>query len=266
MPAGAGYSGTAANEAAGATSRLAGLFAALVLMLAMITVLPYIALTPDPVLAAIVIRALGRALSLAPLRRYFAWRRDRVLSICAVLCVLLLGVLDGLLVAIAISLMLLLREMSVATIQVLGRMGSGHDFVELQRNPQAQAIPRLLILRPAEPLFFANAERILSAAQRLIRQQEPAIDGVILSLEETPDLDGTSLEALQDFIASVSGGAKGLLFARLKADAQSALLALPEPVLAQVILSDLSVDEAVRQLTSRASGHQADERPRLPSA
>jgi hypothetical protein len=64
-----------------------------------LTVLPYIALTPEPILAAIVIHALARGLSLQPLGRYFIWRRDRVLVMCAVGAVLVLGVLDGLLVS-----------------------------------------------------------------------------------------------------------------------------------------------------------------------
>ena len=109
MPAGAGYSATSANEAAGATSRLAGGVAAMVVLLILLTVLPYIALTPEPILAAIVIHALGRGLSLQPLGRYFIWRRDRVLVICAVGAVLVLGVLDGLLVSVAISVLLMLK-------------------------------------------------------------------------------------------------------------------------------------------------------------
>ena len=57
--------------------------AALVVLLIVLTVLPYLALTPEPILAAIVIHALWRGLSLQPLGRYFIWRRDRLLVICA---------------------------------------------------------------------------------------------------------------------------------------------------------------------------------------
>ncbi|MGY2167083.1 SulP family inorganic anion transporter [Pseudomonas gingeri] len=248
MPAGAGYSATSANEAAGATSRCAGVVAALVVLLIVSTLLPLIALTPEPVLAAIVIHALTRAVSLEPLQRYFAWRRDRFLAICAVGAVLLLGVLDGLLAAVAISLLLMLRQMSSAAVQVLGHLADGHDFVDCQLHPQAREVPGLLILRPGEPLFFANAERILGSVQRLARQQGPGVKAVILSLEESPDLDGTSLEALQDFIRRFRAGDQDLLFARLKHEAHQALLALPQEVLSRVTLSELSV-YAVVQLT-----------------
>lgn len=247
MPAGAGYSATSANEAAGATSRLAGGIAALVVLLIVLTVLPYIALTPEPILAAIVIHALSHGLSLQPLGRYFIWRRDRLLVICAVGAVLMLGVLDGLLVAVAISVLLMLKQMSAADIQILGRIDAGHDFVDVQRHPAAKTEPGVLIVRPGEALFFANVERILGGALRLIRHSKAPIHTVILSLEESPDLDGTSIEALQEFFVRVDMEGKRLILARLKDSAETALAALPEVKACKVMLSGLSVDGAVQQ-------------------
>lgn len=246
MPAGAGYSATSANEAAGATSRLAGGVAALVVLIIVLTVLPYIALTPEPILAAIVINALGRGLSLQPLGRYFVWRRDRLLVICAVAAVLVLGVLDGLLVSVAISVLLMLKQLSAADIQVLGRIDGGHDFVDVQRHPLASAVPGVLIVRPGEALFFANVERVLGSTLHLIRHPAAPIQTVILSLEESPDLDGTSIEAMQEFFLRVHGEGKRLVLARLKHEAQAALAALPEVDSTGVILSGLSVDGAVQ--------------------
>lgn len=247
MPAGAGYSATSANEAAGAGSRLAGGVAALVVLAIVLSVLPYIALTPEPVLAAIVIHALARGLSLEPLGRYFIWRRDRVLVLCAVAAVLVLGVLDGLLVAVAISILLMLRQMSAADIQVLGQRGEGHDFVDLSRHPQARQLPGLLILRPGEALFFANAERILGAALRLVRSAEVPIHTVILSLEESPDLDGSSLEALDVFFRQVGATGKHLAVARLKPGASEVLSVLPASKACRVLLCDTSVDDTVQE-------------------
>ncbi|MEB0045231.1 MULTISPECIES: SulP family inorganic anion transporter [unclassified Pseudomonas] len=247
MPAGAGYSATSANEAAGANSRLAGIVAAAVVLVIVLTVLPYIALTPEPVLAAIVIHALARGLSLQPLGRYFIWRRDRVLVISAVAAVLVLGVLDGLLLGVAISVVLMLKQMSSADIQVLGQMGGGHDFVDLQRHSLAREIPGVLIVRPSQALFFANVERILGGALHLVRHASSPIHTVILSLEESPDLDGTSIEALEAFFLQVRAEDKLLILARLKQEAHMVLSKLPAQEREQVMLSDLSVDGAVQQ-------------------
>ena len=70
---------------------------------------------------------------------------------------------------------------------------------------------------------------------------------MILSLEESPDLDGTSIEAMQEFFVRVHHEGKRLILARLKDSAQTVLAALPEVGANGVMLSGLSVDGAVQQ-------------------
>ncbi len=112
LPVGAGFSATAANEAAGATSAKSAWIAGLVVLMLVMLCLPWIELTPEPVLAAVVIHAVSHTLSLAAFRPYFAWRRDRVTVVSAAVAVLALGVLNGLLAGIAISLAMTLRGLS----------------------------------------------------------------------------------------------------------------------------------------------------------
>ncbi|MQR01783.1 SulP family inorganic anion transporter [Glaciimonas soli] len=245
MPVGAGYSATSANEAAGATSRLAGWVAALVVLLIVLTLLPFIALTPQPVLAAVVIHAVSHTLNPAIFRPYFTWRRDRLLVVTAVIAVLALGVLNGLLVAIGMSLLLMLRQLSASSIMILGRLGDSHDFVNLKTHPTAKALPGILILRPNEPLFFANAERILSQARQEINAAVPPVQNIIISLEESPDLDSSSIEALTDFCHAI-GSNKRIVLTRLKDPVLEILQKVDPPILPQESLSGLSVDEAVR--------------------
>jgi MFS superfamily sulfate permease-like transporter len=255
MPVGAGYSATSANEAAGAVSRLAGWIAALALLVIVVCLLPAIALTPVPVLAAIVIHAVGHTLRPAVFRPYFSWHRDRMVVIAAVLAVFAFGVLDGLLAAIAVSLALLLRRMSASSVTTLGRLDGGHLFVSRSMHPTAQEIPGALILRPDTGLFFGNAERILTQVRNDILGAGDAVRVVILSLEESPDLDGTSVEAIADFCASIQGAStagdgdkeqgRHLLLARLKSPAQRVLARAAIPGLPVDILRDLSVDDAV---------------------
>jgi MFS superfamily sulfate permease-like transporter len=252
MPVGAGYSATSANEAAGAVSRLAGWIAAAALLIIVVCLLPMIALTPVPVLAAIVIHAVGHTLRPAVFRPYFSWHRDRLVVIAAVLAVFAFGVLDGLLAAIAVSLAMLLRRMATSSVTVLGRLDGGHLFVSRKMHPEAQEIPGILILRPDIGLFFGNAERILTQVRSDILDAGDAVRVVILSLEESPDLDGTSVEAIADFCASIQCGGKSgeksrhLLLARLKSPAQHILTRAAIAGLPVDILRDLSVDDAVQ--------------------
>ncbi|MGK5040527.1 SulP family inorganic anion transporter [Janthinobacterium sp. GB1R12] len=257
MPVGAGYSATSANEAAGATSRLAGLVAAAVVGVIVLTLLPLVAFTPVPVLAAVVIHAVSHTLNPVSLQRYFTWRRDRLLVLAAIAGVLLFGVLDGLLVAIAISLLLMLRRLSRPGMSVLGRLGDSHDYVKLALHRDARAQPELLILRLDEPLFFVNAERSLHLARAMLEERAGPLRKVILSLEESPDLDGSSVEALRDFAAFVRQQGLSLALARLKEPAHAVLqLALGDMLAVQagpaLLLSELSVAEAVRLLDAAA--------------
>ncbi len=242
-PVGAGYSGTAANEAAGAQTRFAGLFAAGILLVAVLSLLGWIERIPQPVLAAIVIHAVSRTLRTSVFRDYFLWQRDRLVVVAAVLAVMIFGVLDGLLAAIAVSLAMLLKSLASPRLSVLGRVGA-HDYVGLERFANAVTVPGMLVLRPEEPLFFANAEPLLAQARRRVLRA-PDTRLVVLSLEESPDLDSTALEALEEFCSWLSARGVEFRVARLKELAREALMRanlrhLPAG------LDYSSVDDAVR--------------------
>jgi len=243
-PVGAGYSATSANEAAGAQSRLAGLCAALTVLVMLVLFLPWIERTPRPVLAAIVIHAVSHSLRVDEFRKYFVWRRGHLPALAAVFGVLLFGVLDGLLFAIAFNVALLLRSLATPRWSVLGRLGA-HDYVNTARFPQAVTAPDMLVLRPEQPLFFANAEPLLAQARQQVRR-DGNVKLVVLSLEESPDLDGTALEVLREFCDWLEARGITIRVARLKDDARDALVRAKLTQLPAPTLDFSSVDDAVR--------------------
>jgi MFS superfamily sulfate permease-like transporter len=242
-PVGAGYSATSANEAAGAQSRAAGLAAAAVVLILVLLFLRWIERIPEPVLAAIVIHAVSKSLRITVFKPYFRWQRDRLVVLAAVVAVLALGVLDGLLAAIAFSLAMLLRSLASPRITQLGRTGA-HDFVSIKRFPKASLIPGLLILRPEEPLFFANAEPLFGLARQEVLAAR-GVECVVLSLEESPDLDSTSLEGLTEFAAWLAAHGIAIRVARLKDASREVLLCAQLPQLPASSLDYASVDDAV---------------------
>jgi MFS superfamily sulfate permease-like transporter len=242
-PVGAGYSGSSANEAAGAQSRASGLFAALVILVLVLLCLSYIERIPEPVLAAIVIHAISKSLRLAPLQIYFRWRRDRLITLIAIIAVLAFGMLNGLLFAIAFSLAMLLQALARPRLAELGRLGA-HDFVNIERFPNAERSPEVLVLRPEEPLLFANADPVMTLARDKV-QRIASVKRVVLSLEESPDLDGSSLECLAEFSAWLERRGVELRVARLKDRARDALLRAKIAQLPPASLEYSSVDDAV---------------------
>ncbi|TMV86184.1 SulP family inorganic anion transporter, partial [Thioclava sp. BHET1] len=210
MPVGAGFSAGAANEGAGAQSRWACVIAAAGLAGLVTLAAPLVAALPLPVLAAVVIGTLLHGLNPAPFLKLRHQRMDLALALIAAFGVLIFGVLNGMLLAVALSIAALIRRMAAPRLDRLGQLGAGHDYVDLARHAEAISPSGITIWRPAAPLFFANAEPVLS---EILRATETP--GLILSLEESADLDSSALEALQDFAARAEQQGMALQLARV---------------------------------------------------
>lgn len=245
LPVGAGFTATSANDDAGARTRRAGLFAALASALLAIACASLIARIPLPVLAAIVIHAVSGAWAPSAFRPYFQWRRDRVLLIAATIAVLLFGILNGLLVAVALSIVLWLHQVSTPRLSVLGRLPGSHDFVRTDQHPDARAVPGWLVLRPEEPLFFGNAAAMFDNAHARVVDAHD-IHTVVVSLEASPDLDGTAVEILGNFATWLSNRGIALRIARPRQRIVDLLEHAHLPDLPPAVLRYWSVDDAVR--------------------
>ncbi len=215
MPVAAGFSAGSASEAAGATSKLTGIIAALSLAALVGFAAWLVAYLPQPVLAAVVIAALTHALNIKPLLQLWRLDRDQYVAIAATAGVIGFGVTNGMLIAIGLSLASLLRRLASPQILQLGRIASSHDYVALDRHPEAVVLDGLAIWRPVEPLFFANAESILTAVEAA-HVNRAGTESLIVSLEETFDLDSTALEALCEFDTRMQGKVSGLHYARVR--------------------------------------------------
>ena len=256
MPVGAGFSAGSANEAAGATSRFAAACASLALLgLALFAAGP-ISRIPEPVLAGVVVAALTHALSPAPFLRLFAIRRDHWIALVAALGVLALGVLSGMLAAIALSIAHLLYDLSQPSISELGQVGDSHDFVDIARHPEARALPGTAIWRPNAPLMFANAETVLRLIGTHARAARASV--LVLSLEESDDLDSTAIDALEEFVTGLRRAGITVILARahdrvrevlaragLKALAQTATFSVADAAAHAGAIADLSWQDSV---------------------
>ena len=254
MPVGAGFSAGSANESAGAASRLAALTAALALLLLGLFAGPLIARIPEPVLAAVVIGALTHALSPAPIVTLFRIERDQWIALTAALGVLGLGVLNGMLAAIALSIAQLLYRLSHPSVSVLGQVGASHDFVDIAQHPDAHALADVAIFRPNAPLIFANAESVL----REIGTQARAgsAQTVVLSLEESNDLDSTAAEVIGEFCATLATSGRRVILARVHDRVRQVLAAAGQGALAHA--ATFSVADAVAAAGRPPSLHVGD--------
>ncbi len=250
MPVGAGFSASTANAAAGACSKWAGAFALAVIAAVLVFASSALHWLPRPVLAVVVIAALWHALNPRPLLEVWRMNRDQVLMLCAILAVLVFGVLHGMLAAIGLSLLAALRRFSLPVVHELGELGTSRNYVVLDAHSDASKVPGVLILRPEEPLFFANAERVVAdVLVRLRTQTSGTIRAVILSLEESVDLDSTAVECLVELAQHLREAGIVLVLSRAK-DAVRELLTRWDPQgIGDASRMHFSVADAVQSLT-----------------
>ncbi len=249
MPVGAGFSASTANAAAGACSKWAGGFALVVIAAVLVFASAQLHWLPRPVLAVAVIAALWHALNPRPLLEVWKMNRDQFLMLGAILAVLVFGVLHGMLAAIGLSLVAALRRFSLPVVHELGELGTSRNYVVLDAHSDASKVPGLLILRPEEPLFFANAERVVAdVLVRLRAQPRGTIRAVILSLEESVDLDSTAVECLVELAQHLREAGIVLVLSRAK-DAVRELLTRWDPQgVGDASRMHFSVADAVRSL------------------
>ncbi|MFO1136295.1 MAG: SulP family inorganic anion transporter [Rhodoblastus sp.] len=248
LPVGAGFSASSACEAAGARTRLAGFAAALVMIALILSAGSYMARLPQPVLAAVVVAALLHALDPAPLLRLWRIDRDQYIALAAALGVMILGVVDGMLLAVALSIVAILQRMASPKLVVLGRLKGSHDFVEATQTG-VDIDPRIEILRPTQPLFFANADDVLADVVACM-QANAAAEAAILSLEETPSLDSTTLDALIECDARLKALGRRLFLARVKRSVAETLAAAGADDLAMRAAQNFSVSDAWKAATA----------------
>lgn len=249
MPVGAGFSAGSAAEAAGAESRMTAFIAAVGLAILVIVGAGLVESLPQPVLAAVVIAALAHALDPRPFLRLWKLKHDIFIALAAAVGVIAFGVVNGITIAVALSLAALLHKLSTPYVATLGRLGQGHDFVDITRHADAEPIPGISIWRPAQPLFFANADAILTETAARIGQDQ-TVRAIIVSLEESFDLDSTALDALLEFDALARAQNKRVQYARVH-DRVRDLIALAAPALLSYL--SYSVDDAVAAVSQPGS-------------
>lgn len=194
MPAGGGTSQTAVNRLAGARTQLSELVTAGGTLVTMLFLAPLVAQMPNATLAAVVIVYSIGLVNPAEFRAILKIRRTEFAwAIAALIGVVALGTLQGILVAIVISLVALSHQAADPPVYVLGRKPGTNVFRKLtSEHPEDETFPGLLMIRTEGRIFFANAEVINLRAKHLIEAANPKV--VLFDFRAVPDLEYTALK------------------------------------------------------------------------
>jgi len=196
MPAGGGTSQTAVNRSAGAQTQGASLVTAATALGTMLFLAPVIGLMPQATLAAVVIVYSVGLFSPKEFRAVLRVRRTEfVWALVALVGVVLLGTLQGIIVAIIVSLGALAHQLADPPVYVMVRKRGTPVFRPVSdEHPDDESHPGVLVLRPEGRVFFANASQIGQKMRAIIDREKPEL--VVLDLGGVFDIEYTALKML----------------------------------------------------------------------
>ncbi len=214
-PVTGGFARSMVNFSAGAHTPLAGVISAALMALVIATLTGLFYYLPHAVLAATIIVAVTSLIDLKTLKE--AWHYDRAdaLSLLATaLGVVALGVEEGILTGVVLSLGVLVWRSSHPHMAVVGRVPGSEHFRNIERHA-VQTVPGLLALRVDESLFFANATALEDRIEMLLAK-DPAIRRVLLICSAINQIDATALGVLTQLERSLSARSIEFMLAEVK--------------------------------------------------
>jgi high affinity sulfate transporter 1 len=196
---GGSTSRTAMNRRSGAMTQLSSIVISITIALTLLLLASFISLMPKATLGAMVL-VVGAGL--ISLKDFQAIRRIRgtefIWAIIAFLGVVLLGTLEGILLAVLISILTLFIQASFPPVYAMGRKPGTNVFRPLsQAHPNDQIYPGLLIIRTEGRMNFASAPNTTDKLWTLIHESDPRV--VVIEFSAIPDLEYTALNMLAEF-------------------------------------------------------------------
>ena len=234
-PVAGGLSQSAVNDKAGARTPLALVFASITLALCLLFLTGLLANLPKAVLAAVVLTAIAGLFDLAALARMWRVSRpDFYAASIALLAVLLLGILQGILLAALASALQLLLTASRPHVAFLGRIPGTDRYSDASRHPENEPLSGVIAFRPEVSLLYINADAVLDAVLGHLRSADSSgVRVVICDLSSSPHIDLAGAQMLHALHAALAPrgialrivGARGRVRDLLRADGVAAKVA-----------------------------------------
>ena len=226
FPVSSSGSRTAIGDAVGSRTQIYSLVALSLVLMVMLFASDLLAQFPSAALGALVVYAALRLIDVSEFRRLARFRRSElVIALMTTAAVLGIGVLYGVLAAVALSVLDLPRRVARGHDSVLGFVPGVAGMHDIDDYPQAELVPGLVVYRYDAPLCFANAEDFRSRALQAVDHYPQPVEWFVLNAEANVEIDMTALDALDRLRADLEG--RGILFAmaRVKQDLRDALKA-----------------------------------------
>jgi sulfate permease, SulP family len=227
IPVSTSLSASSLNDQSGAKTPLASLTTGVLLILTLLVLAPVFSLLPLAVLAAVIIDAVVFGMmDVKEMRRlHRVARTDFWIAVAALLGVLGAGVLNGVLIGIGLSLVWLVYISATPKIPVLGRQPGTEVFRSLDRYPDGETYPGLLVVRFDGGLFFASADALGDRLRELAQQPTAEYDTVVVSFEGVDFIDSQGSAKVSQILRLAQTYGVELRLARVKPEVVDVLAA-----------------------------------------
>jgi len=199
FPSGGGLSQSLVNDQAGARTPLSGVVCSLWMIVVLIWLTGFFVRLPQPLLAALVLASVIGMFRFDELRQL--WRigtSEFVIAVLTITAVLVLGILEGVLVAAVFSLAMLIRRLASPECVVLGRFPGTNAYAAFMRHPEVQDVPGILIFRANAALLYFNADAVQERIRTFTSKHPSQLRAVIVDLSFTTDIDLSTARMLAD--------------------------------------------------------------------
>jgi len=211
LPVSGGLSQSLVNESSGARTPLSTALAAVCLLVVVLFFSQHLSALPQPVLAAVVLSAITGLFRFSALKEL--WRDDRsefVVALAAFAGVLSFGLLRGVLIGAAISLVQLVRISANPHVALLGRIPGTRRYSDRERHTDNELIPGVMIFRPEVGLVYFNIDSVCDGILNRVHAATPLPKLVVLDLSAAPRVDMQGAHTLAAMATELTG--RGIRF------------------------------------------------------
>ncbi len=225
IPVSTSLSASSLNDTSGAKTPVASLATGALIILTLLFLAPLFSGLPKAVLAALIIDAVVMGMmDLPEVRRLFRVARvDFYIAVAAILGVLSAGVLAGVMIGIALSILWLIYISVTPHMHVLGREPGTRVFRGVDDHPDCETYPGLLVLRFDAGLFFASADALVDRLIELHHQADPKLHTVVLDFEGVNFVDSQGADTLAGILELASSRDIELRLTQVKTDVKEVL-------------------------------------------
>ena len=223
FPTTGGFSRTAVNDQSGAKTGLASIISAGLIALTLLFLTPLFYFLPQAILASVIMVAVFGLIDWKePLHLWKAKRDDFFMLMATFVATLALGIEEGILTGVALSLVMVVYRSSYPHIAVLGQVPGTSQYRNVERFPEVITDPEVLIVRLDAQFYFANIQFFKDRLDALIEGQ-PKVHTLILDAAAINAIDSSAMHALEDWVKEYGQNGIDLLFSGVKGPVRDTL-------------------------------------------